>query len=118
MATEKLLSASDNVNHEYCYIAPTRGQAKALIWDKLKDRFDEFGWKYDKRESELWIRRKSTNTKIHVKGAEKFDRIRGPGFNGVIFDEFADINIKAWKLAVRPTLSDRRGWCWFLGTPK
>ena len=117
-AREKLCFASKRPKGLYWYKAPTRGHAKDLMWDELKNRFRQLGWAYDKDETALAIIRKKTRCKIVLKSAEKYDRLRGAGLWGAIFDEFADIDLKAWTEAVRPALSDKLGWCDFLGTPK
>ncbi len=44
--------------------------------------------------------------------------MRGLYFDGVLIDEPADIDPKAWDMVVRPCLSDYRGWADFIGTPK
>ena len=118
LAREKLVQSSTYKSGNFWYIAPTRGHAKDLLWEDLKNRFDQLKWKYKKDETELSIKRLRTNTKITLKSAETYDRLRGKGLNGVIFDEVADIEKKAWTEAVRPALSDKLGWAMFLGTPK
>lgn len=118
LAREKLCALTEIQKSINWYIAPTRGQAKELMWDEVKNRFDELGWRYKKNESELWIERVSNSSRIYIKGAEKHDRLRGKGVNFHIWDEFDDIDRKAWTLSARATLSDKRGGAWFLGTPK
>ena len=44
--------------------------------------------------------------------------MRGLYFDGVILDEFADMDPRAWTEVIRPALSDRKGWAIFIGTPK
>ncbi len=117
-AKEKFCFHTRFRNHLYWYVAPTRDQAKDLMWEELKERFDQLKWLHTKNEVDLSITRRKTGTKIRLRSAEKWDRLRGKGLNGCIFDEFADINPKAWTDAVRPALSDKRGWCDFLGSPK
>lgn len=117
LAREKLAASTDKKGGIFRYIAPTRGQAKALMWNSIKNAFEFYGWKYKKNESELWIERNSTGARIHIFGAENHDRLRGYSSDGDIYDEFANIDIDAWTLSGRPCLSDRRGWAWFLGTP-
>jgi len=118
LCREKLLSLTENHKHEYLYVAPTRQQAKDLVWETLKDRFRQVGWAIDKNESELTITRVRTKTKIYVRGAEAFDRFRGLGLNGAFLDEYADMSPEVWAKVIRAALADKRGFAWFLGTPK
>jgi hypothetical protein len=117
-AREKLSYHTRNKNSLYWYIAPTRDHAKDLLWEDLKERFDQLKWRHKKDEMSLSITRLKTRSTIRLRSAEKWDRLRGKGLWGAIFDEMADINIQAWTKAVRPALSDNRGWADFLGTPK
>jgi hypothetical protein len=39
-------------------------------------------------------------------------------FDGVVLDEYADMNPEIWSKVIRPALSDRQGWAIFIGTPK
>jgi len=117
-AKEKLCFHTRKRNSLYWYVAPTRDQAKDLMWDDIKQRFEQLGWAYKKDEMSLTIKRISTGSVIRLRSAEKWDRLRGKGLDGVIFDEMADINYKAWTNAVRPALSDKRGWADFIGSPK
>jgi phage terminase large subunit len=50
-------------------------------------------------------------------GADNFDAMRGLYFDGVVPDEFGNMDPRAWTEVMRPALSDRRGWAVFLGTP-
>lgn len=51
-------------------------------------------------------------------GSENPDSIRGVYLDGVVIDEIADCDPRVWSEVVRPALSDRMGWCIFIGTPK
>ena len=44
--------------------------------------------------------------------------MRGIYLDGVVLDEFADMDPRAWFEVIRPTLADRKGWATFIGTPK
>ena len=51
---------------------------------------------------------------------ERLDNLRGRKFNGVIIDEASFIpNLEdGWLNSIRPTLTDYKGWGWFLSTPR
>lgn len=44
--------------------------------------------------------------------------MRGQYFDGVILDEFGDMDPRTWTEVIRPALSDRQGWAVFCGTPR
>lgn len=115
---ERLCKVSEKRNSQYAYIAPTRFQAKDLMWDPLLERFDQFKWRHKANVSELSIIRLGSNSKIMLKSAEVADRMRGLSLDGAFFDEFQDQGIDIWQKIVRPALSDKRGFAEFYGTPK
>jgi hypothetical protein len=98
------------------YIAPTFAQAKDIAWSYLKTYTATIpGVKY--HESELKVTFPNGGT-IRLYGSENPDRLRGLYFDCVIIDEFASMQPDIWEHVVRPGLSDRKGSCYFLGTPK
>ena len=98
----------------YAYIAPTYGQAKRVAWDYLVKYTDPLGGTNNISELrvDFWGRR------IQLYGSDNPDSLRGQFFDGVIIDEVGDQNPKIWTDIVRPALTDRKGWCLFIGTPK
>jgi len=98
----------------YAYIAPTYGQAKRVAWDYLVKYTTPLGGTNNISELrvDFWGRR------IQLYGSDNPDSLRGQYFDGVIIDEVGDQNPKIWTDIVRPALTDRKGWCLFIGTPK
>lgn len=98
----------------YAYIAPTYGQAKRVAWDYLVKYTSPIGGTNNISELrvDFWGRR------IQLYGSDNPDSLRGQFFDGVIIDEVGDQNPKIWTDIVRPALTDRKGWCLFIGTPK
>jgi hypothetical protein len=68
-------------------------------------------------ESELTIRFPNEAT-IALYGGDNADALRGGYFDGIVIDEVADLRPDVWGSIIRPALSDRKGWCLFIGTPK
>ncbi len=99
----------------YAYIAPYYGQAKLIAWDYLKKGTQGIQEKI--LESELSVKLVNGSL-LRLFGADNIDAIRGIYLDGVILDEFADMNPALWGSVIRPLLSDRRGWATFIGTPK
>lgn len=115
---ETLLHASDKRDSLNIYIAPTRSQAKDIMWQKIKERVDELGWDAKTNESELSIAR-ANGSIIQLKSAEKPGRLRGLGIDLVAMDEYAEYRSKEiWTQVVRPALSDKQGKAIFAMTPK
>jgi hypothetical protein len=96
--------------------APTRDQAKRIYWGDLKKMFPPQIVE-DKSESELMIEL-ATGTRIFVIGMDKPERIEGTPWDGCVLDEYANMKAKVWGEHVRPALSDRLGWCDFIGVPE
>lgn len=103
-------------NPRFAYIAPLYTQAKDIAWTYVKHfTADIPGVAH--HESEL--RADFPNGgRVRLYGAENYDRMRGVYFDGVILDEYADMDPRVWPEVIRPALSDRQGWATFIGTPK
>lgn len=100
----------------YAYVAPTYTQAKDVAWSYLKEYTARLPGTVA-NESELRVDMPG-DRRIRLYGADNYDRMRGLYFDGVILDEYADMDPRAWPEVIRPTLSDRKGWGVFIGTPK
>lgn len=98
------------------YLAPTYGQAKDVAWAYLKEYTAPFPGRVV-LESELSVKLPN-GALIRLYGADNYDRLRGIYLDGIVLDEFADMDPRAWSEVVRPALSDRQGWATFIGTPK
>ena len=103
------------INPRYAYIAPTYKQAKNIAWDYLKmfagsiptTRFNETELRCDL----------PNGARITLLSSENPDSRRGLALDGVCIDEVAQIEPKLWNEIIRPALSDRKGFCYFIGTP-
>lgn len=103
-------------NPRFAYVAPLHVQAKDVAWTYLKHFTRNIpGVEYN--ESELRVDFPG-GARIRLYGADSYDRMRGLYFDGVILDEAADFDPRAWPEVIRPALSDRKGWATFIGTPK
>ena len=103
-------------NKKVFYIAPSYRMAKQIVWDKLKYKLLNLNWVKKTNESDLSIELVN-GSKIHLRGADNYDSLRGVGLDFVVFDEFAMIDEKAWTEVIRPTLSDTGGSALFISTP-
>ena len=102
----------------YAYVAPLLKQAKIIAWLRLKQMVAPFGAHVEINESELTVKFRPNGAVIRVLGADNPDSLRGVRLDGAVIDEVAQVKPEVWEEIIRPALSDRRGWAWFLGTPK
>lgn len=112
---------NNRLNPQYAYIAPNYGQAERIAWAMLKYHTKDIpGVEYNEAKLRCTIPRPDKGDKItiYLLGAENPDSIRGMYFDGVILDEFAEMDPRIWGQVVRPALADRKGWAIFIGTPK
>jgi phage terminase large subunit len=100
----------------YAYIAPLRNQAKGIAWDYLK--YYSQGLTSKISESELYVEFKHNGARISVYGADNPDSFRGLYFDGVVFDEYGQMNPIIYTQIILPTIADRKGWIVFIGTPE
>lgn len=106
----------------YAYVAPFRNQAKLIAWAYLKYYTHVIPGVHS-NESDLYIEfpshyKGAQGGRIYIIGADHPDNLRGTYWDGVILDEYAQIKPELWDEVIRPALSDREGWCIFIGTPK
>ena len=97
-------------------VYPTYRQAKQVIWEPLKTRLYNLRWTERVNESDLTITLRN-GSRISLRGADNPDSLRGVGLDGLIMDEFAMVEQKAWTEVLRPTLSDTGGSALFISTP-
>jgi phage terminase large subunit len=107
---------SDKPEPRFAYVAPYYAQAKDVAWSYLR-RFTQPIPEVQVNESELRVDL-PTGARIRLYGADNYDRLRGTYFDGIILDEYADMDPRAYSEVIRPALSDRQGWAVFIGTPK
>ena len=100
----------------FAYIAPLYTQAKDVAWGYVK-RYGLTIPGARENESELRLDLPG-GRRMRLYGADNYDRLRGGYLDGVILDEYADMDPRAWSEVIRPMLADRQGWALFIGTPK
>jgi len=94
------------------WVAPTYGIA-SVIWRMLRHA-----------SQDAWIEKNEQHKRIEfpgggsvtIRSGDDPDSLRGDGLDGVVIDEAAFMAQDAVK-SVLPSLSDKRGWCWFISTP-
>lgn len=104
-------------NPRYAYIAPLYSQAKRIAWDYLKDYTRSIPGATS-NEQDLRVDIPFNGCRFSLFGADNPDSLRGIYLDGVILDEYSEMNPKIWTEILRPALADRKGWAIFIGTPK
>ena len=96
------------------YVAPTFQQGKDIMWSLLKDLGkDVITQTYENTGSATLI----NGRRIHIKGSDRPDTLRGVGLSYVVLDEYASMRPEVWEQILRPTLADVKGSALFIGTP-
>jgi len=97
--------------------APTRDQAKRIYWHDLKAMIPPRFVIGRPNETELSIKL-VTGAMICLLGMDRPERMEGPPWDGGVLDEYGNMKKEVWSRHVRACLSDRRGWCDFVGVPE
>jgi len=103
-------------NPRFAYLAPHFVQAKDVAWGYVK-QFSLAIPGTQVNESELRVDF-AHGGRVRLYGADNYDRMRGIYLDGVVLDEYADMDPRVWPEVIRPALADRQGWATFIGTPK
>lgn len=103
----------------FVYIAPFLSQSKSIAWSRLKLKLEPLRL-IDAliiNESELSIKLKHNGSMIRLFGADNPNAMRGLRLDGCILDEVAQMRPEIWFDVIQPSLSDRKGFAMFIGTP-
>jgi hypothetical protein len=112
----KMAMTNPRKDCRYAYIAPFLKQAKLIAWDMVK-KFTSTIPNVSIHEGDL-ICELPNKARIYLFGGDNPDALRGTYLDGCIIDEYAQIKSEVFSEIIRPALTDRNGWCLFLGTPK
>ncbi len=111
----------------YFFAGPTQGQAEKIGWQRMLDRIQESpnaSKIYKINYSDLIITvdvgfwdKKFFRSSFHIIGLDSPQRMEGVGWDGGVGDERADWKAGIFGAHIRPSLSDRNGFLWEVGTP-
>lgn len=115
-----LFKAVSKKDRNVFYIAPTRIQARSIIWEALKARLGKVG---EANESRLEMRVPTVDggfSTIFIAGWENRENFRGMKADHEEFDEVDTMRdfFVGWQEIFRPALIDTGGTAGFGGTPK
>ena len=97
------------------YVSPTMGQSRQIIWDLLLEIGREVISGSHVNNLDITM---INGARIYVRGADRPDTLRGVSLTYAVLDEVADIKPEAWEQVFRASLSDKKGRCMMIGTPK
>lgn len=102
------------------YIAPTQTQARAIIWEELKNRVAGIGEANEARLEMKLPTQDGGYSTITVAGWENRENFRGRKAWKIYFDELDTMRnfFVGWQEIFRPALTDFKGHAMFSGTPK
>ncbi len=103
----------------FVYVAPYLKQAKAIAWQRLKQKLEPLrrSEAVDINEGDLQVTFRHNGAIIRLFGGDNPDAMRGLRIDGAVIDEVAQIKPEVWMDILQPALSDRLGWAMFIGTP-
>jgi len=92
----------------FAYLAPFLKQSTAVAWDYLRDAVSlvrPIGATV--HESELRVDYPEGG-QVRLYGADNPDAMRGIYLDGIVLDEYADMDPRVWSEIIRPALADRQ----------
>ena len=120
-AEELILNTLCANDRRVMYLAPTLGDARRLMWDKLRQRLGKSVEKENDTRLELTVRTPYGGlSKLFLGSWELVNNYRGDEFDFINGDEVQDYRNfwVGWQEAMRPTLTPRQGTALFTGTSK
>lgn len=111
-----MLDKASVPNSKVWYVTSSYRAAKQIIWETLKTILLPLGYIDKVNESELTLKLVNGSS-ITLRGSDNYDSLRGVGLAYLVIDEASYCEEKAWKEALRPTLSDTGGGALFISSP-
>lgn len=120
-AVSKTIAIAFKKGKKVIYIAPTRIQARSIVWEAFRERLKGIG-EFNESRLEIKVPTEDGNfATIIIGGWENRENYRGmPGVVHITFDELDTMKgfFLAWQEIFRPMLIDTAGTADFIGTPK
>lgn len=122
LAVEEIQAkAFSRTDQRIVYLAPTLGQARDLVWEAMKARYQPIILG-EPNETRLEIRVRTQDkgiSTIYLKGWEAIERLRGWRIDFIVLDEVREMKDwwPNWFNVIRPALTDTQGEGLFMSTP-
>lgn len=103
------------------YMAPTFQQARDIVWMELKRICAQLQVNINESRLEITVKNmKGSTSLISLHGWESVETMRGQKYDMLVLDEISDMRDfqTSWQEVLRPALTDHKGDCLFIGTPK
>lgn len=113
----RALSNNSFADNWYLCCAPTHGQARRIFWRDLKTMIPREFMAGPPKEGAMSIHLVN-GAEITIAGLDAPERIEGRSISGAVLDEYGNMKDSVWGEHLRPALSDRLGWCDFIGVPE
>lgn len=116
--------SSDRIAPMFAIVGPWAAQMEKVAWGPLKYYSHVIdGVKVNETKHYVEFPSKiegAQGARIYVIGANNPDNARGTYWDGVVLDEFSDMKPFMWSEIIRPAITNknRKGYCYFIGTPK
>lgn len=120
-AVEEIKGCALAKNARIVYVAPTFQQARDIAWETLKKELEPIINNINESRLELRVKNiKGGESVIILRGWEAIETLRGQKFDFIVLDEVAMMRNfwLHWEEVIRPTLTDAKGECLFISTPK
>lgn len=107
------ISGNGKGTGRYFVAAPIPEQAKRIFGDDIKKLIPRQLMSSEPSESRSRLIVSLLNgSEIHVVGMTRYI-LEGISWDGGVLDEYADMNQETLPMYVRPSLSEKKGWCLF-----
>ena len=117
-ALQRAAIECSRIRPRFAYLSPFLKQSKTVAWDYLRAAMAPLrSLGATVHESELRVDY-PRGEQVRLYGADNADALRGIYLDGIVLDEYADMDPRVWSEIIRPALADRAGWAVFIGTPK
>src|SRR6516164_5298211 len=101
---------SNKIRPRFAYLSPFLKQSKTVAWDYLRAAMAPLrAIGASVHETELRVDYPNGG-QVRLYGADNPDALRGIYLDGVVLDEYADMDPRVWSEIIRPALADREGW--------
>lgn len=101
----------------FYYVMPTFSQCKKVVWDEMVKEHVPMEIVKKMNASELAIYYKNGSIQRFV-GTDDYRNLKGINPIDVVFDEYQNVDPRAWLEVVKPILSQNGGTVTFIGTPQ
>src|SRR3984893_14988002 len=108
---------SDKIRPRFAYLSPFLKQSKAVAWDYLRSAMAPLrAIGASAHDTELRVDYPNGG-QVRLYGADNPDALRGIYLDGIVLDEYADMDPRVWSEIIRPALADRQGRAVVISTP-